>query len=720
MHHALTRTTVTVIQHVVVWALQAVLLVAAAGWFETIDIQNYRDAFIGIVGLAAINAFVMPALVRLAVRLRPALFPIVSFALNAGAVLALDAALPGWDIHGWGPALLLAMALAGLSTLLGTLLAMSDDGAWRRYALEPMRARIEREGQIATDEPGIVFLEIDGLSEPVLREAIAKGYAPTLERWLADGSHVLTEWEPDLSSQTSASQAGILLGSNANIPAFRWYDRDLRRVIVSNTARDSEWIEARHSSGDGLLAGTGASRGNLVSGDAPDTFLTFSTVRAARTSPSRHYALFYTNPWNVARTIALFIADVVREIAAAIWQVISNQRPRVPRSGIYPLLRAATTSVLRELTTFAVAGDLVRGASPIYAMWVAYDEVAHHSGIARHDALRVLRDLDHDIHRLELVAESAPRPYRFVALSDHGQSQGATFRQRWGASLREVVEGAIAREAGDRRDPVTGDFETDEGWHNVSALLTDMLSEGRPESLVSRSLRRRLRDGEVQVGPHPGWSGRLRRKRLPPPPPTYDDGQVLVLASGSLGLIYFTGWGRRLTLEEIEGLHPHLVPTLLEHEGIGWLLVRSADRGSVVLGPKGLVVVETGQVAGENPLAAYGPRALEHVRRTDGFADVPDLLVHSAYNPGTGETPAFEELVGSHGGLGGYQTRPFLLYPRELSLGKEPVVGAEALYHRLKRWVGPEPAGVGDTDGTGGTVAVAADRGQRGDDERRQ
>ncbi len=98
----------------------------------------------------------------------------------------------------------------------------------------------------------------------------------------------------------------------------------------------------------------------------------------------------------------------------------------------------------------------------------------------------------------------------------------------------------------------------------MSALLTELLSEGRPESLVSRSLRRRLRDGEVQLGPQSGRSRRLRRKRLPPPPPpVYDDGRVLVLASGSLGLVYLTGWGRRLTLEEIEGLHPHLVSTLL-------------------------------------------------------------------------------------------------------------------------------------------------------------
>jgi hypothetical protein len=269
--------------------------------------------------------------------------------------------------------------------------------------------------------------------------------------------------------------------------------------------------------------------------------------------------------------------------------------------------------------------------------------------------------------------------------------------------LRDIVEGAIGREAGDRRNPVTGDFETDEGWQTVSALLTDMLAKGEPDSLVSRSLRRRLRDGEIQVGPsQPGWARRIGRRQSPPPPPVYDDGQVLVLASGSLGLISLTAWSHRLTLEEIEHHHPWLVSTLLEHEGIGWLLVKSAERGSVVLGPKGLVVVESGLVAGDDPLAAYGANALRHIRRTDGFTDVPDILVHSAYNPGTGETPAFEELVGSHGGLGGFQTQPFVLHPRDLSLGEEPVIGAEELHARLKRWVGATPPiRVGNTDGPG-------------------
>ena len=88
-----------------------------------------------------------------------------------------------------------------------------------------------------TDVPGVILFEIDGLAEPVLRTALDQGHAPTMARWLADGSHKLIGWECDLSSQTGASQAGLLLGSNEDMPAFRWYEKDTGRTMVSNNGR---------------------------------------------------------------------------------------------------------------------------------------------------------------------------------------------------------------------------------------------------------------------------------------------------------------------------------------------------------------------------------------------------------------------------------------------------------------------------------------------------
>ena len=70
----------------------------------------------------------------------------------------------------------------------------------------------------------------------------------------------------------------------------------------------------------------------------------------------------------------------------------------------------------------------------------------------------------------------------------------------------------------------------------------------------------------------------------------------------------------------------------------------------------------------------------------NGFAHAPDLLIGSFYDPALDEGCAFEELISFHGGLGGPQTRPFLLYPAELPAPAEPIVGAEEVHRVLAGW----------------------------------
>jgi hypothetical protein len=162
--------------------------------------------------------------------------------------------------------------------------------------------------------------------------------------------------------------------------------------------------------------------------------------------------------------------------------------------------------------------------------------------------------------------------------------------------------------------------------------------------------------------------------------------EVVVLGSGNLGLVYLMAEPRRLTLEEIEARHPKLVPALLGHPHIGWLLVRSASDGAVVLGPAGSRKLETGRVEGRDPLAPFSPTAAEHLARTDRFPHVADIMVGSFYDPVLDEGCAFEELISFHGGLGGPQTRPFILAPPDLELPARPIVGAAAVHDLLIGW----------------------------------
>ena len=669
-----------VLKHLIIWVVQASVLVSLAGLFAGIMVHDYTDAFIVIVVVAGLNAVVMPAMLRFAIRVKPLLFPLITFMLNAWALLLLDQVLPGWKINNWWLAGLTAAVLTGVDTFLGSFLSLSDDAAWQRYVLGPVRARYANNGVTRTTVPGFVFLEIDGLAEPVLRDAMAAGYAPNLARWLESGTHRLTQWECDLSSQTSAMQAGILHGVNDDIPAFRWYDRELGRVMVSNSVRDAGLLQLRLSTGNGLLVERGASRGNLFSGDAPDSLFTFATLMHPARHNTRQYFLFYSNIFNLARTVALFVADFFHEIIAATWQLIRNERPRVRRFGVYPLVRSATTSVLRELNTFTIAGDMLRGVPSMYTTYVAYDEVAHHSGTERGDALRVLRQVDRDIGRLARVAEEAPRPYHLVVLSDHGQTQGATFRQRYGESLSDVVKDAIHRSAnGTGPEVVHSEEHSDEGWGMVSVLLTDFLRNdetGHP--MVEKAFRGRMSGGQVKLGPDPQALNQIANGQ---------NDKVVVLASGNLGLVSFTGSNERLTMEQIDGMHAELMPTLIEHPGIAFVVVETDDRGPLAIGRSGFHALRDERVHGVNPLEGYSPHVPALLRRASGFTNAPDIMVISTYWKETNEVAAFEELVSSHGGLGGGQTMPFVLSPVKLDMGPQPIVGAPALHHVFKGWI---------------------------------
>jgi len=159
------------------------------------------------------------------------------------------------------------------------------------------------------------------------------------------------------------------------------------------------------------------------------------------------------------------------------------------------------------------------------------------------------------------------------------------------------------------------------------------------------------------------------------------------MASGCLGLISFPREPGRLTLERIAMMHPELVPTLTAHPGIGFVLVRSAQHGALALGANGVHHLESGEIEGQDPLAPFGPNAARHLKRTDSFEHCPDIVVNSTYWEKMDEVHAFEELVGSHGGMGGTQSFPFLLHPVELELPDEPLIGAEHVHRVMRSWL---------------------------------
>jgi uncharacterized membrane protein (DUF2068 family) len=140
-----------------------------------------------------------------------------------------------------------------------------------------------------------------------------------------------------------------------------------------------------------------------------------------------------------------------------------------------------------------------------------------------------------------------------------------------------------------------------------------------------------------------------------------------------------------MTATQVEAGYPGLLAALVGHPGIGFIMVR-ADEGALVIGARGVHHLDDDRIEGEDPLALFGERAADHMRRLDAFSNVGDLLINSTYDPELEEVAAFEELVGSHGGMGGPQTRPFLLHPADLVVDDALLVGAPAVHQQLQRW----------------------------------
>ncbi len=678
------------------WAVSTLTMLVLAGILPDFRLQSpdgdsaTRIAVTAAFGAGAfgvLSALFWPLLVRLMLLVPALVLGLLVFFLN-GALLLLALRLNPAEQGDAAPetAVVVAAVMSAVASATGATLAVRDDDAYRRR-LYRLADRRRRGGAPACPaSPGTVFIQLDGVGHDILLDAVRQGLMPTVARWLpADDrtgpgggrrrpTHRLTPWRTDWSSQTGASQLGILHGSNHDVPAFRWYEKDRGEVMVCNRPTSAAELQRRavEATGDGgLLGADGASRGNLFSGGADEQALVLSiaTRRRSRENRSRAgYFAYFSDPANAVRTAMSFVAEVGREIGQSTRARTRKVRPRVGRGGLYPFIRAFATVVERDVVVAAVTGDMLAGRTAVYADLVAYDEVAHHSGPTSRDALKVLERLDRSLALIENVTEHSPRPYRIVVLSDHGQSPGETFRTRYGLTLGDLVRAGCGL-------PVPR-----------KARRTHSGAEAR--AAVRTALHRPVEEGGEQYRP------------------TGPRSEPIVLASGNLGLVSFPDVPHRMSKEEIDARHPALLTTLANHPGIGFLLVRSEEHGGVVLGPFGTEIPLDELDDNPGPLADFGPGAADAVRRTHSFPHTADIMVNSWYDPADGEVLAFEEQIGSHGGLGGAQAKAFLLSPLALSAPAEDgthLAGAEHIHRVLRRWLR-------ETDGPQVPLAAREDR----------
>ncbi len=649
----------------VVWGVDAISLVIASAVVPGIHLDADSVQTLLVTAAAAafmlglVNLLIRPLILLLILPLGFFVTFAVGFFTNAITLIITAWLLPVFRVDSLIAAVLGAIALAVVNTLITGMITIDDEDSFYDAAVERL-ARLQTYRGAAEPGRGLVMLEIDGLSYWHMKHALDAGMLPTLRQMMRDDGYILSRVDCGLPSQTSSCQAGIMFGDNYDIPAFRWYDKERRKLFVSGS--DAPELNARFARGQGLLRG-GSSINNMLNGDAEKSILTLADLRGGSDEERGRRAsdmyLMTANPYFFMRTAVLMAGDVLLEIFQYLRACARGVRPRLDRlHHFYPLTRALATVFTRDVGAYLTALDILRGSPSIYATWPGYDEVAHHSGTWSKDAFGVLKKYDRVVQRIRYyIRTKAPRPYDLILLSDHGQSFGATFKQRYGLTLKEFIEQQLP--AGIRVHQRIG------GDHGVIALTA---VSGELDNVQQQGVSGRVGGAMVKQGQR---AAQRAVERTEAPDEAAREAQAAAYGSGNLAHVYFDLYPRRITLGELDAAYPGLVDALVQHEGIGIVAGYLEDGAPVVLGKGGKRNLRTGEVSGKDPLKPYGDAELRawQVQRVMDYPHTGDLMVISTLFP-DGTVAAFEELIGNHGGLGGEQTDAFLFHPGDLQVGE--------------------------------------------------
>ena len=679
MRHLATRGLVVLIVNTI-----ALLIVAALmnGITFTGDLWSNLAVAAAVTFVAGGLTFVVRPVVFVALGINNVIVTGVLTVFFMGATLLVGAWLvDGIEISGFIVAFIASILIAAISTVIVAIIGLDEDESFFRHSMQ----RMARVGGDIDDRPGpgFVILQIDGLSEPILRDALRTGYMPFINDWLSEGTHRLGKYEALAPSMTSAGQVGILHGVQPGIPAFRWWEKERNYLMVSNHPDDAFEIERRASNENDLLKDGGASISNLVSGGATRSIATNSQLgKSGGGLQMKSFSMFLYNPYNLTRGLAQFTGAVINEYFQARRQRTRDVKPRIGRGMPFPFLKASTTTIIKDMVVDLIIGEMGRGTPIIYADYLGYDEIAHHAGPERPESMAQLDAVDRIMRSLSRAAEDAPRDYHFILVSDHGQTQGAPFEDRYGIGLEELTRSLM------EGDVSSLDASNDvEGWGPINSFLTEASrAPGTSGKVVSRALRSDSKDGVVGIGDTDALHKGAEHKQS-----DSDDDEIpdlIVAASGNLANIYFTEIRERVSLEGIARMHPELMPGLIRHEGIGFIMVRSEEHGALVISRDGVRNLDDGSIEGEDPLRWYSEHTPANLKELDSYEHIGDIFIISMYDPSTEEVAPFEHQVGSHGGLGGLQTKAFVMYPAAFATEDKTVdlVGAPEVNRKIREW----------------------------------
>ena len=507
--------------------------------------------------------------------------------------------------------------------------------------------------------PGLVMLQIDGLSQPELQQALQRGEMPFLHRLLQREHYTLHAHYSGLPATTPAVQAELFYGIKTAVPAFSFCDHCSGRIVRMLEPDAAAQVEARlEKLSEQPLLKDGSAYANIFTGGAAESHFCASALGwgpALRSAnPLVLAVLIMTNLYSVLRIIGLFflefglaLSDLVRGLVKG--QDFLSELKFVPT-------RVAISIVLRELCVIGGKIDLSRGMPIVHINFLGYDEQSHRRGPSSRFAHWTLKGIDDSIARLWRAANRSEwRRYEVWIYSDHGQAKVQQYHQLRGYPLEQAVADSFQKLTA--QPARTWQAARD----SIQTQRIRLLGGTRTQRLFA------VRGGKTE-GDNPGTDDT-------------DDGVAQVAALGPVGHIYspaeLTTQDRHFIATELAQVHK--VPVVLTIDAPDRLRA-TTDEGDFYL-PQ-----DAARLFGaEHP---FLHSLSEDLLRLCRHADAGDFVVMGWRNGVEAQTFADEN--GAHAGATPEETNGFALLPADapLSTNDRGYLRPGDIYHAALRYLG--------------------------------
>ncbi len=500
--------------------------------------------------------------------------------------------------------------------------------------------------------PGLVMIQIDGLSHTQLSRALEKGNMPFLSNILKRERYRLHTLYSGMPSSTPAVQGELFYGVKCATPAFSFMDRKSGQIIrmfdPASAARVEHKLEEK---GEPLLKG-GSSYCNIYTGGAEESHFCPSSLgwgavlRAANPLGLGFFIL--SNAYSFVRTAVLLVIEFFLAIVDCIRGLI-NGRDLVKELKFVPT-RVGICILLRELITIGAKIDIARGLPAVHLNFIGYDEQAHRRGPSSIFAHWALKGIDDSIARIWRAAKRlARRDYDVWVYSDHGQEETLPYSREYGRTVEEAVADVFEHLEDERTDVRLG------GLRGIQSQRVRLLGGKRIQKLFAVH-------SEAEEKP----------KSL----------QFAMTAMGPLGMVYTS---RELVPAARDRIARQLVesakiPLVLATDGPARLLAWT-EEGEFVLPEQN-----------EEILGPDHPFLEEVTRDLIELCQHPDAGEFVICGWRTNATPySFPTENGSHAGPGSEETKAFALLPADTPFAERdrdylrPMDLRHAAFHVLGR-----------------------------------